>query len=440
MSMMIVLLAGAATGGVASFGYYWALQDGSSDAGAVNPRNCTAGPCSWDHANAAFVQNSWKHPAGADATEWDVSDVLQLARHSVRGVVSVSHVFTTGPAGGLHPDFVDRWAAYAVALAGAGALPGVLAFYPSDEPDLRMPAATLNAITRTIKTPLPGAAAAAAAVPVLVTLSNLAVNASASPGAIEYALDPAFIDVLTFDIYWAPTTPWPVMRAKLDVLAAWGEAHNVSTAAIPDATAGSYAALGGAANVVLNDAFVKYCHGAPRCVALLPFAGGHWAVLPAKQPEVYGALARVADAARTGDWRGTAVDPGLICPRGGELFQLPCIAGGCNAALSDVFGSRSGSAAEGVLPSRQVTMALGSVWLYQGACLEIVSTWGAAAGCSGESVACWQAVVHTSKARVVACTATNYVDLCDAEDADTGETNANWTCCLQSSKPKATSV
>ena len=133
---------------VGTFGYYWALQDGTANASASCPRNCTAS-CPWEHADAAFVQNSWKYPptAQGDATTWDVSDLQLLARRGLRAIVSVSHVFTTGPAGGLHPDFGTRWADYAATLAVAGVLNGsVLAFYPSDEPDLRMPAESLNVL------------------------------------------------------------------------------------------------------------------------------------------------------------------------------------------------------------------------------------------------------------------------------------------------------
>ena len=42
------------------FAWYWAMQDGSSNPNGTNGRNCSAPrPCSWDHANADFVQNSY---------------------------------------------------------------------------------------------------------------------------------------------------------------------------------------------------------------------------------------------------------------------------------------------------------------------------------------------------------------------------------------------
>ena len=64
---------------IASFGWYWAMEDGTANATAANERNCTApAPCSWDHANVDFVQNSWKSPSRWSpngAADWDVSDV-----------------------------------------------------------------------------------------------------------------------------------------------------------------------------------------------------------------------------------------------------------------------------------------------------------------------------------------------------------------------------
>ena len=62
---------------IGSFGWYWAMEDGSADGAARNERNCSADPCSWDHAGADFVQNSWKSPSG-NATDWDFSDILEL--------------------------------------------------------------------------------------------------------------------------------------------------------------------------------------------------------------------------------------------------------------------------------------------------------------------------------------------------------------------------
>jgi hypothetical protein len=96
-------------------GYYWAMQNANSvyhnNTPTLDGRNCTAN-CSWDHANTAMVQNSWLNPDGtrAGSTKWDISDIRQLASHGVTAIVSVSHVFTTGPTGSLYPDFERRWA------------------------------------------------------------------------------------------------------------------------------------------------------------------------------------------------------------------------------------------------------------------------------------------------------------------------------------------
>jgi len=67
----------------------------------------------------------------------------------------------------------------------------VAAWYPSDEPDLRMDATQLAIITGTIKE-LDGAT------PVLITLSNLPFNVSS--GRLEYAIDTTHVDILMFDI------------------------------------------------------------------------------------------------------------------------------------------------------------------------------------------------------------------------------------------------
>ena len=174
------------------------MEDGTGNATAFNERNCTApGPCSWDHANVDFVQNSWKNPSRWQpdgANVWDASDTLELAGKGVRSVVSVSHLFTSGPKGALMPDWAARWTKYLAQMRTAGALPHVAYWYPSDEPDLRMPAATLNTILASIKSQSPG-------IPILLTLSNLALNQTT--GGLNYALDTSHLqptDVLTFDI------------------------------------------------------------------------------------------------------------------------------------------------------------------------------------------------------------------------------------------------
>jgi|EP01047_Picozoa_sp_COSAG01_P063915 hypothetical protein len=53
-------------------------------------------------------------------------------------IVSVSHVFLAGPgANATLPDYQARWRAYLALMKPA--LAHVRAWYPSDEPDLRMP-------------------------------------------------------------------------------------------------------------------------------------------------------------------------------------------------------------------------------------------------------------------------------------------------------------
>ena len=111
-----------------TFGYYWAMQDGSDDMNATNGRNCSTtvsataaegnaaaddddDDCSWSHANAAFVQNSWKHPQrwSSSAGQWDLSDCIQLAARNVKCIVSVSHVFLAGPsANATLPDYENK--------------------------------------------------------------------------------------------------------------------------------------------------------------------------------------------------------------------------------------------------------------------------------------------------------------------------------------------
>ena len=91
----------ASNNSIASFGWYWAMEDGGGNNSAVNERNCTApGPCSWDHANVDFVQNSWKSPSRWQpdgSSDWDTSDVLELASKNVRSVVSVSEFTSNLP-------------------------------------------------------------------------------------------------------------------------------------------------------------------------------------------------------------------------------------------------------------------------------------------------------------------------------------------------------
>ena len=68
-----------------TFGYYWAMQDGSSSTTAKDGRNCSGADCSWTHATSAFVQNSWKHPERwtTQSGAWDLSDCA-LPRPCIR--------------------------------------------------------------------------------------------------------------------------------------------------------------------------------------------------------------------------------------------------------------------------------------------------------------------------------------------------------------------
>ena len=430
-------LTSASNNSIASFGWYWAMEDGGSNATAFNERNCTAAlhaPCSWDHANVDFVQNSWKSPSG-NAADWDVSDVLELARKSVRSVVSVSHLFTSGPTGALLPDYAARWSSYLARMKASGALPHVAHWYPSDEPDLRMPAASLNKILAAIK--------ARSDIPILLTLSNLAVNQTT--GRLNYALDTTQLkptDVLTFDIYSGGSVPWSAMKAKLDVLSAFVATHQLSMAVIPDATAGTFAALGAAGNNVLNDQFYQYCAVRNTCVGLFPFIGGTWDDI-ATRPLVLQGFDDAADAAKSGDWSKTAVDPQVLCDEG-ELYHMPCSAGGigeqqtqqCNAIARGVFGyaTENRSALQDVLPERPVSMITGEVWEYQKVCREILGAPGVPA-CDGGSIACWRGITTCGwKSKVVSCSGDDvrrYRDVCSAHKPGGSTPDRGWTCCVR---------
>ena len=423
------------------------MEDGSADGAARNERNCSADPCSWDHAGADFVQNSWKSPSG-NATDWDFSDILELAGKGVRSVVSVSHVFTSGPTGALLPDHAARWSWYLARLGAAGALPHVAYWYPSDEPDLRMPAATLNTILAAIRAGSPPG------IPVLLTLSNLAMNQTT--GGLNYALDPARLqptDVLTFDIYSGGSVPWGAIEAKLDVLSAFVSAHGIRMAVIPDATFDTFAALGAAGNNVLNDQFYRYCAARPACVGMFPFIGGTWQDI-ATRPLVLRSFNEAADAVTSGDWTKTAVDPPVVCDVG-ELYHMPCstgpaaaaaaaaAAGGtatvpkqCDAIAAGVFGYDTGnrSAPQDVLPDRSVSMMPGQVWEYRQVCREILGAPGAPA-CDGGSVACWRGITtYGWKSKAVSCSGADvrhYRDVCSAHTPGSRAVDLSWTCCVR---------
>ena len=70
--------------------------------------------------------------------------------------------------------------------------------------------------------------------------------------------------------------------------------------------------------------FYTFCKANPACVVLIPFVGGRWSDILA-EGTVFAAFNKVADAVKSGDWRGTAIEPGVECDAPtAELFQIPC--------------------------------------------------------------------------------------------------------------------
>lgn len=325
-----------------TFGYYWAMQDGSNNMSASNGRNCSGSDCSWAHANAAFVQNSWKHPERwtSNSSYWDLSDCRELANRSVGCIVSVSHVFLSGPTAiTTLPDFEKRWHTYLEMMRPV--LHNVRAWYPSDEPDLRMPAATLQVIVDVLKRDTPS-------IDILVTLSNLAIPPN-QPGRQYFNLTdiPKTVDIVTFDMYCSPVTvaacgsKWnDTILPKLNSLANFAE-HNpaMRTAVIPDATLQTYSTIGGGSQRALNNLFVLWCAQQSSCVAVLPFVGGHWADIRG-QSETYNALVDIGDATRTGIWNKTIIGATdtFSCPLGGELTNVTCVDHGCDYTLLPLQG------------------------------------------------------------------------------------------------------
>ena len=267
------------------------MQDGSNNMSAPNGRDCSRaaaseGECSWSHATSAFIQNSWKHPERwtSNSTAWDVQDVLQLGNVNVTSIVSVSHVFVAFSANGsgyvLLPNYEASWAAYLHELQASGALQHITAWYPADEPDIKMDVAALNTIVHVLKRDTPH-------INVLVTLSSLAVPPFAAGTSQRFnisAVSPE-VDVITMDIYCAYSVVhkqqpacqilWPTMLAKLEGLASFA-AQNKGTqlAVIPDATLTTTSTIGAAAQRTLNDLFLTWCSNQAACTAVLPFVGG----------------------------------------------------------------------------------------------------------------------------------------------------------------------
>ena len=276
---------------IETFGFYWAMQDGSNNVSAPNGRNCSRdaaseGRCSWSHATSAFVQNSWKHPNRwtSNSTAWDVQDVLQLSNVNVTSIVSVSHVFVSFGANGsgyvLLPNYEASWAAYLHEMQACGALQNINAWYPADEPDIKMDAAALNTIVHVLKRDTPH-------IKVLVTLSSLAVPPFSAGTSQRFNISAVSseVDVITMDMYCAYSVVhkkqpacqilWPTMLAKLEGLASFA-AQNKATqlAVIPDATLATASTIGAAAQRTLNDLFLMWCSNQAACTAVLPFVGG----------------------------------------------------------------------------------------------------------------------------------------------------------------------
>jgi hypothetical protein len=230
--------------------------------------------------------------------------------------------------------------------------------------------------------------------------------------------------------------PWHLVQNKLDVLSAYSERNNISTALILDGTGKTYSAVGGAGNVVFNNQYLTYCASSKTCVGALTFAGGHWAEVT-KEAAVYTALRQLGDAANSGDFRGTAVDPGVACAGTDKLFQIPCQPSleNCNAVAAEVFGMNvaKNETVNDVLPARPVVMNIGSVWRLVNesnrTCRKIVSSWSnSSVACSGDSLLCWKGI-QNGKSKVVDCEAVYFVDKCGALDLKSGQVDLRWTCC-----------
>ena len=127
--------------------------------------------------------------------------------------MSVSHVFLAGPsANETLPDFEARWAAYLKLMQPVLRAGAVRAWYPSDEPDLRMPATTLQTIVDTLKRDTPQT-------DVLITLSNLAVPPTGSSRQLfNLSAVPANADIVTFDMYCSAGAPPVILNYPANVI------------------------------------------------------------------------------------------------------------------------------------------------------------------------------------------------------------------------------
>ena len=219
-------------------------------------------------------------------------------------------------------------------------LPFVRAWYPSDEPDTKIPVETLQKIVDVLKRDTP-------AVDVLLTLSSLALDQH--PGRQTFNLSdvPANADIVAFGMHCYPgakpagggraacSVRWPNVESRLERLAAFAAQHaHMRVAVIPDATAATTEGIGALSQRELNNRYLAWCSRQLRCVAMLPFVGGHWA--DAKQEgAAYAELERIGDAVRTRDWSNTSLGAALRlhCPTAGVLTHVPCADHNCDDAL-----------------------------------------------------------------------------------------------------------
>ncbi len=276
--------------------------------------------------------------------------------------------------------YEENWKAYLQLMRPV--LHNVRAWYPSDEPDLRMPVETLQTIVDVLKRDTPS-------IDVLVTLSNLAIPPNSGGRQLFNLSDvPTNTDIVTFEIYCDPVAttataghaacgaPWSTqILPKLTSLAKFAAQHAaMRIAVILDATSSTFAGIGGVAQRALNDRFLRWCAGQKDCVAVLPFVGGHWADV-VREGAAYLELVEIGDAVRTSNWQRTEIGAAVRlpnCPLGGELTHVACVDRGCDFALLPM---------DGIVPKQATNLS-----------------------------------------------APGYIDYCNAETSG-GVVDKNWTCC-----------
>jgi hypothetical protein len=279
----------------------------------------------------------------------------------------------------LRPDYEASWAAYLATMKANDLLSHIRAWYPADEPDIKMQVSSLQTIINVLKRDTP-------AVDVLVTLSNLAIPSSVDSRqhgkqTVFFKLDqtPVNTDILAFDMYCAfgagksgvCDALWPTISSKLQSLAAFAALHpQMQVAAIPDATTTTNNRIGGASQKILNDMFLAWCADvsvsanatavalsssspsstvaprSPKCAGMIPFVGGHWQDVTG-EGAAYEGLSAMGDAVKSGDWAGSNTYIGARakyeCSKG-MLVAVPCADHGghaCDAVLRPLFGQHS---------------------------------------------------------------------------------------------------